>query len=144
MILFIQHCFVLCSSFQCVCVADSVYTDSVTEINTLSHAELSYQSNPHGALVDMDTVNIAGTLGLQCWRCSSVRASCSCSQAVTSVVRRLTNTYRRYIKCHEVHPLLPALMTKYHMTEVVLGCYFMTKHHLPQLLPDLSDCLEEA
>lgn len=66
MILFIQHCFVLCSSFECVSVVDSVYSDRMTEINTLSHAELSYQSNPHGALVDMDTVNIAGTLGLQC------------------------------------------------------------------------------
>lgn len=32
----------------------------MTEINTLSHAELSYQSNPCGVLVDMDTVNIAG------------------------------------------------------------------------------------
>ncbi len=32
----------------------------MTEINTLSHAELSYQSNPFGELVDMDTVNIAG------------------------------------------------------------------------------------
>lgn len=32
----------------------------MTEINILSPAELSYQSNPCGVLVDMDTVNIAG------------------------------------------------------------------------------------
>lgn len=32
----------------------------MTEINTLSHAELSYQSHPCGVPVDMDTVNIAG------------------------------------------------------------------------------------
>lgn len=43
-----------------VCLNEKgVYTDSMTEINTLSHAELSYQSNPCGVLVDMDTVNIA-------------------------------------------------------------------------------------
>lgn len=45
---------------QIVCLNDCVYTDSMTEINTLSPAELSYQSNPCGVLVDMDTVNIAG------------------------------------------------------------------------------------
>jgi len=33
----------------------------MAEINTLSHAELSYQSNPCGELVDMDTVNIDGS-----------------------------------------------------------------------------------
>lgn len=38
----------------------SVCSDSVTEINTLSHADLFYQGNPHGVPVDMDTVNIAG------------------------------------------------------------------------------------
>lgn len=44
--------------------AEGVYTDSMTEINTLSHAELSYQSHPCGVLVDMDTVNIAGSTWL--------------------------------------------------------------------------------
>lgn len=42
-------------------MAEVVYTDSMTEINTLSLAELSYQSAPCGQLVDMDTVNIAGS-----------------------------------------------------------------------------------
>lgn len=35
-----------------------VDSDSATEINTLSHAELPYQSHPSGRPVDMDTVNI--------------------------------------------------------------------------------------
>lgn len=42
-------------------MAEVVYTDSMTEINTLSLAELSYQNAPCGQLVDMDTVNIAGS-----------------------------------------------------------------------------------
>lgn len=46
-------------------MADSVYTESMAEISTLSHAELPYHSNPFGVPVDMDTVNIAGTLGHQ-------------------------------------------------------------------------------
>lgn len=46
-------------SSQCIQMVEVVCTDSTTEINTLSHAELPYQSSPCGAQVDMDTVNRA-------------------------------------------------------------------------------------